>query len=259
MLGALKALVKKLRSKSRDAYRSGWQDNMPNQIDSNSITNNVVYSSPTVTSWTSFATAQTGTGISIQGQGVTTPQPPYDTSEKYGDKRIVKKPVEVVQEIVKEEPVLMLDGIEQQIKIVQKRIRILEEQNCGVNDEKEALGYLKARAKYKKSRKDFKWAISNNDMIEKLQKKYKVQLCSFASYVKCVPNEALDELEKYLNAYHKIRKDDPELKLITDYQGPEHRRDPILLARSPFGRWWYVLGAWDKEVEIVDDLIIKGK
>jgi hypothetical protein len=258
MLGALKALVKKLRKKSRNAYQTGWQDTMPNQVDSSALTNSIVYSSPTVTSWNAFST-QTGTGITVQGQSVPTPQPPYDSSEKYGDKRIVKKPVEVVGEIVKEEPVLMLDGIDQQIKIVSKRIRILEEQNCGVNDEKEALGYLKARAKYKSAKKFFKWAITNQEMIDKLQKKYKVQLCSFASYVKCVPNEALDELEKYMNAYHKVRKEDPELKLITDYQGPEHRRDPILLARSPFGRWWYVLGAWDKEVEIVDDLIIKGK
>jgi hypothetical protein len=253
MLGALKALVKKLRGKSRDAYRSGWQDSMPDQINSNVVQ----YSSPTVTSWTAFSTTQSTTGISVPG----TPPQSQDNvkTDSFSDKRITKKPVEVVGEIVKEEPVIMLDGIDQQIKIVQKRIRILEEQNCNVRDEKEALGYLKARSKYKSNKKYFKWAITNQEMVDKLQKKYKVQLVSFAAYVKCVPNEALDELEKFMKAYRKVGKEDPELKLITDYQGPEHRRDPILLARSPFGRWWYVLGAWDKEVEIVDDLIIKGK
>jgi hypothetical protein len=254
MLGALRGLLKKLRGKARDAYRSGWQDELPNQIGQSSI--NVAYSTPTVTSWTQYST----NSITDTAQGIGVPS--IGSSEKpkeWGDKRIVKKPVEVVQEIVKETPVLMLDGIDQQIKIVQKRIRILKEQNCNVRDEEEALSYLKARTKYKKVHKDFKWAISNQEMIDKLQKKYKVQLVGFAAYTKCVPNEALDELDKYLDAYHSIRKDDPELKLITDYEGPEHRRDPILLARSPFGRWWYVLGAWDKEVEIVDDLIIKGK
>jgi len=39
----------------------------------------------------------------------------------------------------------------------------------------------------------------------------------------------------------------------------ERKKDPILLASSPFGKWFYILGAWDKEVEIVDDLVYHNK
>ena len=47
--------------------------------------------------------------------------------------------------------------------------------------------------------------------------------------------------------------------LIIDDGGKETRKDPILLAKSPFGNWFYVLGAWDKEVQYIDDLIYYNK
>jgi hypothetical protein len=32
------------------------------------------------------------------------------------------------------------------------------------------------------------------------------------------------------------------------------RRDPILLAQSPFGFFWQILGAWDDEVKFLEEL-----
>ena len=84
--------------------------------------------------------------------------------------------------------------------------------------------------------------------------------------------EAIDELEKFMKEYEKVSPGTkPVLKLIIDdipEKAPdgkvkgdsiERKKDPILLASSPFGRFFYILGAWDKEVEIVDDLIYHGK
>jgi hypothetical protein len=154
----------------------------------------------------------------------------------------------------------MLGDLDTQIKIMKKRIRILEDQNVDLKDEEEALGYLMARKKYVKLQKAFKWEVTNQELIDNLCKKYKVKMVNFNSYVKVVPNEALDELEMFLEGCRAVSKKlTPTLKLIVDDGGKETRRDPILLASSPFGRWWYVLGAWDKEVEIVESLIYRGE
>ena len=32
------------------------------------------------------------------------------------------------------------------------------------------------------------------------------------------------------------------------------KRDPILLAQSPFGFYWQILGAWDKEMLLLGEL-----
>jgi hypothetical protein len=32
------------------------------------------------------------------------------------------------------------------------------------------------------------------------------------------------------------------------------KRDPILLVQSPFGFYWQILGAWDKEMMLLSEL-----
>jgi len=84
--------------------------------------------------------------------------------------------------------------------------------------------------------------------------------CSFSGYYKNVPNEALEQLEAYQKMWKKYRGEDtPEVGLVCDEGGKEQKKDPILYASSPFGNWYYVLGAWDKEVEYVDEIIYGGK
>jgi hypothetical protein len=177
------------------------------------------------------------------------------------DLRVEKKPVEIVSEIIAKKPEIQVGAIDDQIKIVKARLKVLKRFNGQTGDELLALRYLKARKRFTKNEKLFPWAITTDAMISELVKKYQVQFVNFGSYSKSVPIEATDQLEKFSTAWEKTVDDEftPDIKLITDYKGPEHKKDPILLAESPFGAWWYVLGAWDKEVEIVDDLVYKGK
>jgi len=179
---------------------------------------------------------------------------------KKEDLRIEKKPVEVFKEILSEEPKLDLGSLDKKIQLVEKRISVLKDLlGQDIGDDIEALNFLKARQKLLKTKTEFKWATTNFKMIDDLTKKYKLRMVDFQSYAKNVPMEAVDELEKFLKQYKKVRDDNPILKLIIDEGGKETKKDPILLASSPFGKWFYVLGAWDKEVEVVDDLIYHSK
>ncbi len=71
--------------------------------------------------------------------------------------------------------------------------------------------------------------------------------------------EALEEVDKYIKVCEKVRDDKPVFRLIIDDKGKEMKKDPILLALSPFGKWYHFLGAWDEEVKYVDDIIYNGK
>jgi len=182
-------------------------------------------------------------------------------SKPIKDERIEKKPVDVFKELLTEDPKMNLFELDKQIKMVQRRKEVLEE-HLGQNDhsqETEVLGYLKARKNFAKFGKEFKWPATNQKLIDDLCAKYKVCKVALAPYYRNIPMEAIDEIEKFSEAFSKVAKTKPSFELIIDSGGKEQKKDPILLARSPFGRWYYVLGAWDKEVEIVDDLIYNGK
>jgi len=183
------------------------------------------------------------------------------STSKEKDKRIEKRPIDVYEQIISEEPKINLNNLDGQIKIVKERVKVLKQhlRNTNFDHEEMAIGFLKARKKYLKYKDDFKWAITNKDKIDKLCSKYKVKMVGIRDYYRNIPKEGVDEIKKFGEALQNVNNKDPQFKLIIDYGGKETRKDPILLAQSPFGNWFYILGAWDKEVEIVDDLIYKRK
>lgn len=251
-MSLIKDLIKKLRKGSKQLYRSGWQVWTGEERD---VAISEPESNPTPMGWQEAYTTADATSTITGGSFKVA-----HSEEKRKDERIEKKPVEVVKEIVSEEPKMCLENIDKQIRIVARRIQILKDE-CKITprDEIEALSYLKARKKYDKVKKLFRWQIATKEGIDALCKKYKVRMVNFSGYYKNVPTEALDELEKYISAYKKVSDAEPSFQLIIDDGGKETRKDPILLATSPFGRWFYICGAWDKEIEIVDDLIYKRK
>jgi hypothetical protein len=239
MFSALSRLIKKLRGNSYPAYLSGY-------IDTSSGTGIGTTNSVSINS-TNWATTNMAVAVDSPMGSVK-------------DERVEAKPVDVVKELNTENPIINLGDLKAQIKEVEKRIKILKKQKVNnPRDEEEALSYIKARTKYKKYEKFFNYKITTNHLIDGLLKKYKLMNVGFGLYYKTVPTEALDELEKFVNACKKVGSIEPEIKLIVDDGGKEHKKDPIMLGKSPFGRWWYILGAWDKEVQYVDDIIYNGK
>ena len=174
------------------------------------------------------------------------------------DTRIEKKPIEVVDEIVAEIPRIDLTNLSEQLRMVKKRKRYLQNIGMPTNDEDMAILYLQARKKFRKYDEKLTWTVTTNKQIKKLCEKYKLVKVSLRGYVRCIPTEALEELEKFLDVYEKITDAEPNIELIIDDGGEETRKDPIMLVESPVGAWWYIIGAWDKEVEYMDELVYNG-
>lgn len=72
-----------------------------------------------------------------------------------------------------------------------------------------------------------------------------------------VPKEAVDIMTEYKKQTIKLCSKSPLFYIIAhedDFKKTDKRKDPILLAQSPFGHFWQILGAWDEEMLLLSDL-----
>lgn len=78
-----------------------------------------------------------------------------------------------------------------------------------------------------------------------------------AQFVPDMPKEAIEAMKEYTKQTKELCQKEPVYYIIAekkDFEKTEKRRDPILLAQSPFGHFWQILGAWDKEMLLLEDL-----
>lgn len=182
--------------------------------------------------------------------------------KKKEDERKDIEPIQVFAEMKKETPDISFADLEPKIKAVKERMSILEQHLSPehLKDEMRTLWYLENRLKYLKTRKKnpIDWAMTTRPAIEDLCKRYKLKTVPLKQYYTLVPKEGLAELERYTKAYAAVTGDNPIFELVIKDKPEETRkkdRDPILLANSPLGNFMMILGAWDDEVEIVDEII----
>lgn len=182
-------------------------------------------------------------------------------TSKINDERIVAKPKDVLSELYCRDEDFKLDltNLKSKLKDMEKRrVFMKEELNQSTEEEDHAIEWLKSRMRYVKLKERFNWPVTNDVKIGELCKKYKVQTASVGVYKRCIPAEAIDAMEEYVKLYKKVADVQPlDIKLIVDVGGPEQKKDPIIYAASPFGNYYYVLGAWDEEVAILDELFLR--
>jgi hypothetical protein len=80
---------------------------------------------------------------------------------------------------------------------------------------------------------------------------------SASEFVPDFPEEAIDAMQKYKEMCQALCGKDPIFYIVADkkdFGEKDRRRDPILLAQSPFGFFWQILGAWDEEMIYLGDL-----
>ena len=90
-----------------------------------------------------------------------------------------------------------------------------------------------------------------------LKKHDYLQLGEVDQFVADMPKEATDAMKEYNDACKKLCGKKAVFYIIADkkdFKKTESRRDPILLAQSPFGHFWQIIGAWDKEMMFLEEL-----
>ncbi len=71
------------------------------------------------------------------------------------------------------------------------------------------------------------------------------------------PSDAIKAMKEYDEMCVELCNKKTNFYVIAknkDFEEKNRRRDPILLAQSPFGFFWQILGAWDEEMIYLGDL-----
>lgn len=103
-----------------------------------------------------------------------------------------------------------------------------------------------------------KYPHTSGQLIEKVISEHSHLRSELATkFVPDFPKAAIKAMKEYNDMCIKLCNKKAVFYVIanqSDFQVVNKRRDPILLAQSPFGHFWQILGAWDEEMIFLGDL-----
>jgi len=153
--------------------------------------------------------------------------------------------------------------IDEQIQSFKDKLGMIKSEeydmNRGTIEIQSIVSRMENRKKYAKFNSfydEFPYTTSNK--IGELIKEHDyLQIGQIAQFVADLPKEATDVMKAYTNKTKELCDKKPVFYIIADkkdFEKTTKRRDPILLAQSPFGHFWQILGAWDKEMLLIEEL-----
>lgn len=129
----------------------------------------------------------------------------------------------------------------------------------GVDEISSVILRLENRKKYEEVKEYFEpYAYTTTSKINDVLKgQDHLKLGQVAQFFADMPKEAVEAMKHYEAGCKKLCNKKPVFYIIAnkkDFKKTEKRRDPILLAQSPFGHIWQILGAWDEEMILLESL-----
>lgn len=118
---------------------------------------------------------------------------------------------------------------------------------------------LENRKKYHQFKGFFEnYAYTTTSKISTFIKKHSyLKIDEVEQFLADMPKEAIKEMKDYEKNTKKLCGKKPVFYILADkkdFERSSKRRDPILLAQSPFAHNWQILGAWDKEMLLLEEL-----
>lgn len=129
----------------------------------------------------------------------------------------------------------------------------------GVNQIASIVTRLENRQNYPKFAKFFEeYPYTTTSKINELVEKHdNLKLGQVAQFIADMPKEAVQIMKEYTEKTRELCEKKAVFYIIADkkdFNKTNERRDPILLAQSPFGHFWQILGAWDEEMMFIEEL-----
>ena len=153
--------------------------------------------------------------------------------------------------------------IDEQIEQCKEKLSMIKssdyDMNYGTTELGSILSRLENRKKYDAHKAFFEeYPYTTNVKIGELVKNHSnLQMGQIAQFIADMPKEAVEVMKAYTAETKKLCDKKPVFYIVADkkdFKKTDTRRDPILLAQSPFGHFWQILGAWDDEMILVDEL-----
>lgn len=167
------------------------------------------------------------------------------------------KPVDVVAQLETAPTPITVEGLDEKIAMFEKKKKFTSQRFSKAQIEG-MITRLENRKKYAEHHTFFsKFKETTDEKIQGLLDKYALVMETHDLFVPSFPKEAIEAMEAYETETLKICDESPVFYVIAeekDFTEKKKKLDPILLAQSPFGFYWQILGAWDKEMLLLSEL-----
>lgn len=173
------------------------------------------------------------------------------------DPRKSEKPISVLKELETIPTPFSCEKLDEKIELFKDKNR-LSNQRFAKDQIEGFIQRLENRKKYKSVFEFYnKFPNTNDEKIDNLLDKYKLVMKKSHLFVPTFPKEAIEIMKEYSEMTKKVTNEKPVFYVIAeekDFKKKEKKLDPILLVQSPFGFFWQILGAWDKEMLLLHEL-----
>lgn len=201
-----------------------------------------------------------GTFLTVSGGSLITDS---GSDEKGSDekesvsKKIAMKPIEILGELETIPTPWTMANLDDKIEVLKYK-RDLITQKYSRREVEALIERLENRKKYDKFHAFFNsFQNTTDEKIDTLLDKYDVVMNTSDLFVPEFPDDAIAVMKQYTDNMMKLCKKKPVFYVIAEpdkFRKAYEKRDPILLVQSPFGFYWQILGAWDKEMMLLSEL-----
>jgi hypothetical protein len=171
--------------------------------------------------------------------------------------KVKVKPIDVLDELETMPTPFSLDLIDEKIEILKDKKELIRQ----VYTKRELTALierLEYRKKYEEHREFFeRFSNTTDEKIKALTTKHGLVMESADIFIPEFPDEAINIMKLYREEFAKFSDKQLVFYVIAeaeDFEKADDKRDPILLVQSPFGFYYQILGAWDKEMLILHEL-----
>lgn len=203
-----------------------------------------------------------GEGIPIQinsGDRLVNDDTSIPTNNIEEEKKINVRPKDVFDELERVPNPIDLDpeSISKKIELLERKIKLGDIQFYTEQQMRGMIVRLKNRVHYNEHKEFYEqYQYTTQEKIDELLEKYHLCIKKSTLFVPTFPDDAINAMESYSKETKKFTNR-PEYYVIAkedDFKKKERKLDPILLVQSPFGFYWQILGAWDEEMLLLDEL-----
>lgn len=209
-----------------------------------------------VDNWNGTVVASGGTSVNA---AVTKKEPPKTTKSPVTPKRLYQ-----LKALNDDGFALKTDAkyVSEQVQSFKTKLSMYKNKETdyrGSNEIQSILIRLENRKKYPKFREFYEeFPYTTTERINSVIKKNShLKMAGVSQFLADMPNEAVCVMKNYTDKTRELCDKKPVFYIIAnkkDFEKTDKRRDPILLAQSPFAHVWQILGAWDEEMLLLEDL-----
>jgi hypothetical protein len=167
------------------------------------------------------------------------------------------KPVDVLSELEKTPTNFSLFNLDDKISVLRDKAKLVRQHYAKLELEG-LIERIENRKKYEEHKEFFnQFDNTTEEKIDKILSKYELVMKGADIFIPDFPDVGIKLMTDYIEVMIQICGKKPVFYVIAEescFKKVYEKRDPILLVQSPFGFYWQILAAWDKEMLLLSEL-----